>query len=90
MSFFDTLSAQTHTFKRLDSLSEMLAFCAGKEIEREHPYAPYSPSNAESCAAIIFTDGTGLVCGVESPGFAGSDVTPPDPSEVVYYAAIPR
>lgn len=72
----------------LDSLRAVLAFCAGKEVARDMDYAEVCDCSprVDSGAGVVFADGTGLACLAVQDGFGGSDVTPPDPCEIRYFA----
>jgi hypothetical protein len=62
-------------WREVSTLSEMLKFCAGKEIAHETDFS----------GLVEFADGSALYCQAENRGFGGSEMTPPDPPEVVWY-----
>lgn len=81
------------------TLRDALDFIAGKTIERDMTDAECEAVKKRARAIIgswgysvtsgvRFTDGTMLVLGMQH-GFGGSDVTPPDPDEVVWIGATP-
>lgn len=76
--------------RELSGLREVLAFTGGKTVANELGFIEISkvaPSEyADQESGVRFTDGSALVVRVVARGFRGSDVTAPDPMEVVYYA----
>ena len=68
---------------------QMLDFSATRTIERELTSEEirrcFKKCADDNAGGVRFTDGAAMVC-VLDHGFTGSDVTPADPIEVVFYA----
>ena len=76
-------------WREVVGLREILEFASGKTIVADLSSVDMMdiPSFGNSESGIRFTDGSMLACRAEERGFGGSDVTAPDPPEVIYYVA---
>lgn len=69
------------------TLREALEFAAQRTVEREtdrSDFAGLRLPGDDQHGGVLFTDGSVLVC-VTEYGFGGSELTPPDPADVVFY-----
>ncbi len=73
----------------VSGLREILDFAHGKTVAADLTPVDMMdiPAFGNSESGVRFTDGSMLACRSEERGFGGSDVTAPDPAEVVYYVA---
>ena len=84
--------------RKLEGLSELLAFASGRTVTRETASADERLRAAgvrtygtASVNGVEFADGSALIVwtGTGDDRYGASELTPPDPVEVIYYAIDP-